>query len=215
MEDPPCSVSNYLSVHLSVHQSVRSGIVDVNTTSDRLIIEQLEHEITQKDGEREGAREGERIREETAHMKKDKTEWWWYPSTESGERTYKTREVDKRKIRVWGVVVAWTKEWHGGHGERDMGRARWRERDVGEGETRRKKQTPNSLFSLSNSGGARAGGGREREMRRNLRGVERDSHTFHKFDTENEMIPGESPLFSAQVNTWASPAKLLSPVGPF
>lgn len=76
MEDPSCSVSDYLSVHLSVHQSVRSGIVDVNTTSDRLIIEQLEHEITQKDGEREGAREGDRIREETAHMKKDKTERW-------------------------------------------------------------------------------------------------------------------------------------------
>lgn len=33
-----------------------SSIVDVNTTSDRLIIEQLEHEITQKDRERE--REG-------------------------------------------------------------------------------------------------------------------------------------------------------------
>lgn len=48
-EDPPGSGSVYLSVHLSVHQSVRSGIVDVNTTSDRLIIEQLEHEITQKD----------------------------------------------------------------------------------------------------------------------------------------------------------------------
>lgn len=73
MEDPPGSGSDYLSVHLSVHQSVRSGIVDVNTTSDRLIIEQLEHEITQKDRERE--REGESQREgerRTAHTKKDK-----------------------------------------------------------------------------------------------------------------------------------------------
>lgn len=38
--------------------------------------------------------------------------------------------------------------------------------DVGEGETRRKKQTPNSLFSLSNSGGVRTegrAGERERE----------------------------------------------------
>lgn len=56
MEDPPGSGSDYLSVHLSVRQSVRSGIVDVNTTSDRLIIEQLEHEITQKDRERERER---------------------------------------------------------------------------------------------------------------------------------------------------------------
>lgn len=69
MEDPPGSGSDYLSVHLSVRQSVRSGIVDVNTTSDRLIIEQLEHEITQKDRERERGREGKR---RTAHTKKDK-----------------------------------------------------------------------------------------------------------------------------------------------
>lgn len=69
---------------------------------------------------------------------------------------------------------------------------------MGEGETRRKKQTPNSLFSLSNSGGLRTEG-REREVRRNLRGLERDSHTFHKFDTENEAIPGKScPASSAR-----------------
>lgn len=42
LEDPLCSGSDYLSVHQS--------IVDVNTPSDRLIIEQLEHEITQKEG---------------------------------------------------------------------------------------------------------------------------------------------------------------------
>lgn len=65
------SGSDYLSVHLSVHQSVRSGIVDVNTTSDRLIIEQLEHEITQKDREREGERQREGKRR-TVHTKKDK-----------------------------------------------------------------------------------------------------------------------------------------------
>lgn len=78
-------------------------------------------------------------------------------------------------------------------------------RDVGEGETQRKKQTPNSLFSLSNSGGVRTegrAGEREREVRRNLRGLERDSHTFHKFDTENEAILGKKVvLFRARVNT--------------
>lgn len=36
---------------------VCSGIVDVNTTSDRLIIEQLEHEITKKDRESEKERQ--------------------------------------------------------------------------------------------------------------------------------------------------------------
>lgn len=72
MEDPPGSGSDYLSVHLSVHQSVRSGIVDVNTTSDRLIIEQLEHEITQKDRERKKAREGEREREEEKDRAQEK-----------------------------------------------------------------------------------------------------------------------------------------------
>lgn len=70
MEDPPSSGSDYLSVHLSVRQSVRSGIVDVNTTSDRLIIEQLEHEITQKDREREG----ERVREGPRTRKRTKTD---------------------------------------------------------------------------------------------------------------------------------------------
>lgn len=62
---------------------------------------------------------------------------------------------------------------------------------MGEGETQRKKQTPNSLFSLSNSnhregedggmGEWRKGGGGEEERqtrRRNMRRVERDSHTF-------------------------------------
>lgn len=56
--------------------------------------------------------------------------------------------------------------------------------------TERKKQTPNSLFSLSNSnhsqgedggmGERRKGGGGEEEgkTRRNMRRVERDSHTF-------------------------------------
>lgn len=58
------------------------------------------------------------------------------------------------------------------------------------GHTERKKQTPNSLFSLSNlnhregedggMGERRKGGGgeEERKMRRNRRRVERDSHTF-------------------------------------
>lgn len=45
----PICVTLCLSVHLSVHQWMCSSIVDVNTTSDRLIIEQLGHEITQKD----------------------------------------------------------------------------------------------------------------------------------------------------------------------
>ena len=36
-------------------------------------------------------------------------------------------------------------------------------------------------------------------MRRNLRGLERDSHTFHKFDTENKATPGKShPFYSAR-----------------
>lgn len=70
-------------------------------------------------------------------------------------------------------------------------------KEVGGGRDRgthgeRQKQTPNSLFSLSNSNhredrerarmeGWGSGGGREeeeREKRRNLRGVKRDSHTF-------------------------------------
>lgn len=49
----------------------------------------------------------------------------------------------------------------------------------------KKKQTPNSLFSLSNLNcregrGWRDGGveEEERKMRRNLRQLERDSHTF-------------------------------------
>lgn len=69
MEDPLCSGFDYLSVHQS--------IVDVNTTSDRLIIEQLEHEITQKGGVREegGGEKGERRGERrgggtTAHIKR-------------------------------------------------------------------------------------------------------------------------------------------------
>lgn len=47
----------YLPVHLSVHQCMCSSIVDVNTTSDRQIMEQLEHEITQKDRERVSKKE--------------------------------------------------------------------------------------------------------------------------------------------------------------
>lgn len=43
---PAECLSDYLSVHLSVYQCMCSCIVDVNTTSDRLIIDQLEHEIT-------------------------------------------------------------------------------------------------------------------------------------------------------------------------
>lgn len=40
-----------------------SGIVGVNATSDRLIIEQLEHEIIQKKGERERTVRPERERD--------------------------------------------------------------------------------------------------------------------------------------------------------
>lgn len=47
-KDPP-NLCDSLSVYLSVHQWMCSSIVDVNTTSDRRIIEQLGHEITQKD----------------------------------------------------------------------------------------------------------------------------------------------------------------------
>lgn len=43
-KDPSCWMSICLSI--SVHQCMCSCIVDVNTTSVRLIIEQLEHEIT-------------------------------------------------------------------------------------------------------------------------------------------------------------------------
>lgn len=74
-------------------------------------------------------------------------------------------------------------------GERERGGKQDEEKEVGEGKTERKKQTPNSLFSLSNSNhregedggmGERrkgGGGGREKEGR-NMRQAERDSHTF-------------------------------------
>lgn len=54
--------------------------------------------------------------------------------------------------------MAWTKENDTGVTVREIWAGRDEERDVGEGEARRKKQTPNSLFSLSNSGGVRTEG---------------------------------------------------------
>lgn len=58
--------------------------------------------------------------------------------------------------------MAWTKENDTGVTVRERYGPGEMKRDVGEGKTRRKKQTPNSLFSLSNSGGVKTEG-RERE----------------------------------------------------
>lgn len=98
-------------VHLSVHQSVRSGIVDVNTTSDRLIIEQLEHEITQKDRqrEREKERDRQRLREGPRTWKRTKTDVVVSEYREWKKKLQNMRGRQKKNESVWGGV-AWTKE---------------------------------------------------------------------------------------------------------
>lgn len=88
--------------------------------------------------------------------------------------------------------------------ERETGPAGWGERSGGGRDTQRKKQTPNSLFSLSNSNhreGEDGGIGEWRKGRKSekwgatwdgLREIHTHSCLRLKFDTENETIWRES-----------------------